>query len=490
MKKLVRLVACAASLGWCSGLHAESRMWTSTSGRQVTAELLRVDKDQVVLLLANGQQASVVLSGLSATDQAWVKDHPAEALGGDAGRLPWERRFLPGVVQESLLDMNIRVIKEAEGDCVYESGHFRFTTTAKLGVLVMNDVCRAFESTYELVRRLPWGVVPKPEEGRTKFQAELFETRAAYLNTGAPPWSGGVYVRKEKVFRVPFEELGLTRAPRTKGSGYARSGTINNDTITHEITHQIMHEYLPFAPVWLLEGTAEYTAHLPYSSGQFNVGGAVRAFKDMRESQRKPQRRRMFRGLSYSPSWVGVKELWGFTNDITKRTAPPGTERSGAKAEPAANLDPKVLASRYYSSHALVVYFMHLDGNGDAARLKKYFDAIHQEKARWTGFWPAVEEYNKKVGELRPAYAAYRKALEAFMKQPGVEDLGGGRFSYPTKLKPPAAPPEPPTPPQPPDGTEPDQVALKHLDVLLDGRSLEQMENDVRSGFLKAGVTL
>ena len=487
MKTIACLIACFASLGW---LRGESRLWTNGAGKQVTAEMLRVDKDQVVLLLANGQQASIQLSALSGADQAWIKGHPAEALGGDAGRLPWDRRFLPGMVQESLLDMNIKVVKETDGDCIYESGHFRFKTTARLGVLVMNEVCRAFESTYELVRRMPWGVMPKPEEGRTKFQAELFETRAEYLATGAPPWSGGVYVRKDKVFRIPFEELGLTRAPKSKSSGYARSGAINNDTITHEITHQIMHEYLPFAPVWLLEGTAEYTAHLPYSSGQFNVNGAVQAFKDMHEAQRKPQRRRMFRGVSFTPSWIGVKELWGFTSDITRRTPSPGSETSGGKEQATGSLDPKVLASRYYSSHALVLYFMHLDGNGDAARLKKYFDAIHQEKAKWTGFWPAVEAYNKKVEELRPAYLAYRKAMAEFMQQPGVEDLGGGRFSYPPSLKPPTAPPEPPGMPTPPDGTEPDQVALKHLDVLLDGRSLSEMEKDVRAGFLKAGVNL
>jgi hypothetical protein len=490
MKIFISLLACFASLGCLDKVVAESRLWTNSAGKQVAADLVRVENDHAVLLLINGTQAKVPLASLSAADQAWIKEHPAEALGGDDGRLPWDKRFLPGMVQESLLDMNIKVVKELDGSCIYESGHFRFKTTAKLGVLVMNEVCRAFESTYELVRRLPWGVMPKPEEGRTKFQAELFETRAEYLNTGAPQWSGGVYMLKDKVFRMPFEELGLTRAPRNKASGYTRSGSINNDTITHEITHQIMHEYLPFAPVWLLEGTAEYTAHLPYASGQFNVAGAVKAFKDMREAQRKPGRRRMFRGLSYSPSWIGVKELWGFTSDITRRSATPGNEKSATKGEASANLDPKVLASRYYSSHALVLYFMHLDGNGDAARLKKYFDAIHQEKARWTGFWPAVEAYNKKVGELRPAYAAYRKAMADFMKLPGVEDLGGGRFSYPKNLTPPVAPPKPPVMPEPPDGTEPDQVALKHLDVLLDGRSLEQMEREVRSGFLKVGVTL
>ena len=498
MKKLARIIVCIVGPGCFCELRAEPRVWTNNEGKQVTADLLRLDSDAVVLRLPGGKQASIQLSRLSAADQAWLRANAGVPPAvSDGGRLPWDRRFMPGAVEEPMLDMNIKVVKEAAGDCLYESGHFQFKTTAKLGALVMKDICGAFESTHELVRRLPWGVMPRPEEGRTKFRAELFESRADYLDTGAPKWSGGVYVPKDKAFRMPFEELGLTKAPTNKTSGYARSGPINNDTITHEITHQMMHDYLPFAPVWLLEGTAEYTAHLPYHSGQFNVAGALQAFKDMRDSAHKPQRRRLFRSLSYSPSWIGARELWGYTTDITRRSEVAGTppEKEGGKRKQAsqggaATVDPKALADHYYSAHALVFYFMHLDGTGNAARMKKYFDAIHDEKAKWTGFWPAVEAYRKRVDELRPAYEAYQKAMMEFKKQPGVEDLGNGRISYPANLKPPAAPPAAPEAPKPPDGTEPDAVCIKHLDVLLDGRSLDQLEQEVRTAFSKAGVSL
>lgn len=490
---------CIGCLGWLGRLQAEPRVWTNKDDHHVTAELLRVDNDSVVLRLTTGKQASIPLSSLSAADRAWVQANAATAGAtvDEGGRPPWDRRFMPRAVQDPMRDMNIKVVKEAAGDCLYESAHFQFKTTAKLGALVMRDICGAFESTHELVRRLPWGVVPRPEEGRTKFRAELFETRPEYLASGAPPWSGGVYVLKDKAFRMPFEELGLTKAPTNKTSGYARSGPINNDTITHEITHQMMHEYLPFAPVWFLEGTAEYTAHLPYRSGEFNVAGAVQAFKEMRDNGRKPQRRRLFRSLAYNPAWIGVKELWGYTTDITRRSEliSPEKEKGGdGKRKPVAKevseLDPKALADRYYSSHALVFYFMHLDAGGNATRLKKFFDAIHEEKGKWAGFWPAVEAYRKKLDELRPAYEAYQKAMEAFKKQPGVEDLGNGRISYPSSLTPPMAPAAAPEAPQPPDGTDQDAVGVKHLEVLLDGRSLEQLEREVVAAFAKAGINL
>ena len=497
MNKLLRVFALLVATGCsCGLLQAEPRLWTNGGGVKITADLVRVEQGStVVLLLPNGKTSSVPLSSLSEADRAWVKANESRVMASmatDAGRPPWDKRFMPGAVQEPQLDMNIKVVREAQGDCLYESGHFQFKTTAKLGALVMRDICGAFENTHELVRRLPWGIVPRPEEGRTKFQAELFETRKEYLATGAPEWSGGVYVMKDKVFRIPFEEVGLTKAPTNKTSGYARSAPINNDTITHEITHHMMHEYLPFAPVWMLEGTAEYTAHLPYRTGEFNVAAAVPAFKDLRDTTRKPAKRRLFRSLSYRPSWVGVHQLWGLTRDITERAAksPAKKGEKKSKGEEAGMADSRTLADRYYSSHALVFYFMHLDGKGDAARIKKFFDAIHEEKGKWAGFWPAVDAYRKKVDALRPAYEAYRKAMAEFMKQPGVKDLGDGKFSYPSNLTPPAAPPAPPEAPIPPDGTEPDEVCTKHLDALLDGRSLDQLEAQVRAAFTQAGIGL
>jgi len=178
---------------------------------------------------------------------------------------------MPTEVKEPTLYMNIKVVKESPEECIYESGHFQFKTSARLGLVLMKDVCRAFESTYELVRQMPWGIVPRPEEGRTKFQAELYATRDQFLATGAPSWSAGVYVRKDKVFRMPFSELGISDAPGA--AGYYRKGAVNNDTITHEITHQMMHECLPYMPVWLIEGLAEYTSTIEYKGGVVSVAG-------------------------------------------------------------------------------------------------------------------------------------------------------------------------------------------------------------------------
>jgi len=77
------------------------------------------------------------------------------------------------------------------------------------------------------------------------------------------------------------------------------------------------------------------------------------------------------------------------------------------------------LPNRYFSAHALVFYFMHFVGDGKATRLKRYFDAIHEERKLWASFRGSQAAYEKAV-------ARYEEEWEAFKKTPGVIDLGGG----------------------------------------------------------------
>lgn len=499
------------SLTAASMALAEARNWTNAQGKQVQAAFGGLKDGNVTLILTNGQSATVPLMSLSAEDQAWVSQNASKVVASivepaDAARVPVEKRRMPTEVKEPMLYMNIKVVKEELGECIYESGHFQFKTSAKLGAILMKDVCRAFESTYELVRLMPWGIVPKPEEGRKKFQAELFATRDQYLATGAPTWSAGVYVRKDKVFRMPFDELGISNTPGANGA-YYRKGEINNDTITHEITHQMMHEYLPYMPVWLIEGLAEYTSNLAYKGGIFSVSSDGIAFG----GKQSGARRRGLLGSRYQAAWTGVRRLWAFTTDIStpneitsftlskkeesKEEKPADQPPTGPSRTVPAVVPPKFimppsmdeLASRYHSSHVLAYFFVHDDGG---KRLMQYFDALHEEKKKWPAFWEQVDAYNAEIDKLRPAYNAYRAAMAEFMRKPGVQDLGNGRFSYPKDLTPPAPPPEPPKQPEPPDNTDPDAVCAKHLGILLGGRSLEAVDQELRAMFQKNGFSL
>ncbi len=87
---------------------------------------------------------------------------------------------------------------------------------------------------------LPWGIEPRPPADLGRYQAKFFATRASYVASGAPENSGGVYFGSDRTFRVPFQSLGLD----LRGKTWFKDDNYRNDTIVHEITHQLMHDYL------------------------------------------------------------------------------------------------------------------------------------------------------------------------------------------------------------------------------------------------------
>ncbi len=245
----------------------------------------------------------------------------------------------------------------------------------------------------------------------------------------------------------------------------------------------MMHEYLPFMPMWLIEGTAEYTSHLPYVSGRYNVTAAVDAFKQLRRKEKSPLAKM---------KWIGLEELWGYTTSITERRVitgltvepPKPVERSQFRGGQSAvqiqqPIQPPNLSGRYFSSYVTALFFMHLDGDGKGLRLKKYFDAIHEERKLWI-------TYERSFGDYKAAVVRYQEALDVFKKKPGVEVLGGGRIRYPANL----VPPPQPALPVGPGNIDPPKVCAKHLGILLDGRSLAELDAEIRAAFAKVGSPL
>ena len=434
---------------------------------------------------------------------------PKTTLAPDAGRRPAEKRYLPATVQEPAMSMTIQVVNEKPGTpSIYRSRHFEFQTPVKLGQNAMREICRTFESTHELVQQLPWGIQPLPEAGMPFFKAQLFQTRAEYIASGAPTWSAGIYLRKEHAFRIPFDQVGLIG----HGNEWFLRGSINNEVISHEVTHQIMHEYLDYLPVWFAEGTADYVASIPYNSGRFNLAAAFDGLRHQRAKEGGVTKERRgsftYTKTSRRPNWVGVPELLKFTTSIEKANPIESVEIVPPKPEPPTTvpttgirfvsetlvtrtnpyqpeIDTNAISDRYYSAHVLVFYFMHLDGDGTGLRVKKFFDAIHEERKLWPAFWQSVNDFNAQIDVAK---AKYEAEWEAFKKLPGVQDLGGGQIRYPTNLTPPAAPKL--QPPVPPGNCDPKKVCVKNLRVLLDGRRPQQLEAEVQAAFAKVKFPL
>lgn len=394
---LAAMAFCGSStLVWGQGVPArEAREWKTTEGRAFQAVFVKLDGTQVTVRLANGQMATIPLLRLSLSDQVYIKGvvppvaptpgpNPASPLPpGNAGRamkagqkrLPVEKRLWPQKVEVDSRSIEVTAVsdKPAEKQYVYRSKNFHFISEDKLAGSVMKEIARTFEATHSLVEALPWGIEPQPPQPLGYYQAHFYVTRDSYIAAGGPPNSGGVYFSGDRMFRIPFPSLGLVM----RGKTWFKDDHYRNDTIVHEITHQMMHDFLPFLPLWVIEGTAEYADMLPYNAGRFLTGSHERGIKEYIKEMEQ-------RG-------VRLSDLGNPRDHMTMTAAQWHGGTMGTQAQ------------LYYRSAILVYYFSHLDGDGKGTRFLKYLE---------------------KMAEARDAW-------ETFFKDPRVEYLKDGAYRYP-----------------------------------------------------------
>lgn len=438
MKNFLLLVGAVSVLGW--PLYAQApvaRNWKTVEGQTFAATLIRVQGELLELRLPNGKLATFPIARLAPEDQAFVKGGAKPALKGTPAtgsppvavmgdktppRVPPEKRVWPAKVEVDNRAIEVKAITESGEDhkYLYRSQAFEFTSEDKLAGSVMKEIARTFEATRSLIEALPWQIEPKPPAGQSFYQAKFFVTRDSYIAAGGPPNSGGVYMSRDRVFRVPFPSLGL----EMRGKTWFKNENYRGDTIIHEITHQMMHDYLPFLPIWVIEGTAEYAEMLPYNAGRFTTASHERGIKD-------------------------------YIKKATENGVPPNSLRfaldhmsmNAATWHSMADQGGQGQHRLYVSSCLLVYYFCHLDGDGKGTRFFKYLDKIREGRDAWS----------------------------AFFNNPKVTLAPDGRFSYPSDL---------PLPSQARD----DSYGLGQLNILLDGRDKDKMQKDLVDGFKKIGV--
>ncbi|TDU80837.1 SLA1 Homology Domain 1 (SHD1) protein [Prosthecobacter fusiformis] len=386
-----KIVICLYLASFCLPALAQTaqRAWTDETGRQVQAEYAGMQGDSVLLRLAPDKTVPFPLARLSPADQDYVKAQsavPATAaptISSDPARKPIEERTWPGNVEVPARSIEIKAIHEsvAERTYVYQSEAFEFTSQAKLAGSVMKEVARTFEATRSLVEALPWGIVCRPPDGMPRFKAALYESRQDYIDAGGPENSGGVYNTGDKIFKIPFPSLGMEK----RGQTYFKNDSYSNSTLVHEITHQLMDEYLGFLPTWIIEGTAEYTEMLPYKSGTFRADAHKSGIKD---------------DISIWEKQEGFQVDIGNLETHMTMTRDQWNEACST---------PDRMRDMYHRSQLLVYYFSHLDGDKKGTRFIRFMDAVHGEVA----------------------------AMRAFFADPRVKRMEGGRFSYPSDLTPP-----------------------------------------------------
>ncbi len=397
------------------------RVWTAANGQKFQAKLAGVEGESVTLLLANGQTSKFALNLLSAADQAAIRGATAAptasarpgttpaANGGKPSTPPGATNTKPGTaspakprtwpamveVPPNSIEIAIGEQDAAKRRYVYKSQAFEFVSQDKLAGSVMTEVARTFEATRALVSALPWGIAPKPPADLGFYQAKLFVTREDYFADGGPQNSGGVYFSKDRIFRIPFPSLGL----EMRGKTWFKKTDYHGDTLVHEVTHQMMHDFLPFLPKWFIEGSAEYTESLPYNAGRFIASSHARGLKEY-----------IAKAVSHRTL---TSEFRPFGDHIAMK-------RDSWESLSGNSHSQHLL---YFQSYVLVYFFCHLDGDGKGTRLMKYLDAIAEARDEWDKFFknPLVK-MDKDGGFSWPSSLTLPAAKrdEAF----GIEKLG------------------------------------------------------------------
>jgi len=253
-----------------------------------------------------------------------------------------------------------------------------------------------------------------------------------------------VYLVQSKEILVPMESLGV-RAVGNHLAIHRRS--YDSGTLIHEITHQVMHEWLDVLPVWFVEGFAEYMAAVPFRAARFRFRDVDRGIVDHLE-----------KAYRISPTESGFYDV-----DL----APPDQLMGMSHAQwSQAVADGRDAALNYRTAMMLIYFFIHLDGKGKGAPILSYLarartgqEELHafvsdynrsakEYNAALRAFNEAVAEYNDALVRFRKSVRAYNARVRTYNRQVEEGLPPDARIEVGPE---PGSPPEPPRKPPLPD---------------------------------------
>lgn len=376
------------------------RIWTSNDGKTLEAAMLEADRGSVTLRLKGGQEVRVPLDRLSAPDRAHIEGLLATGASLRVGPMP----------EESKIDPNIAV---EGGPTAYTTPNFAFECETAVTKAFIGEAARVFEGTLEAVRAIPLGIDPKPAAGETRFRTRFLERptfereflqvqAAGTPEGGRPPDSprgtanvanvAGVYLPLRKEVLVPYSSLGVTMS----GSKVSLRKRSDTSTLVHEVTHQVMHDWLVVTPLWIGEGLAEYFSSLPYQNGRFDFKRAEAGLK------------------------TTLQEDYGIGGGGAVHMIPPSLLIRMT------NADWTGTPQEYLSSLLMIHYLIHLDQpDKPAASLAAYLSLIRESRQNVetliSGFNSALKDfevkrlaYNEEVDRYNTDLARYKAEVDAY----------------------------------------------------------------------------
>ena len=284
--------------------------------------------------------------------------------------------------------------------------------------------------------------------------------------------AAGVYLMKERVMLVPLASLGLTEG----SAGYKKTRNFDPRTLIHETAHALTHQWLDHAPMWFIEGFAEYIAAIPYREGRLELarhreglldlaskkfgGNPTRfplvdpaeftamsygAFMGRKESRERPiqlPRVEPFQIALLSPGESAEKEPVPSSDAAVnasvivseqvepvvrgggKQMAPVGA--GGDAGEVAASGSGEAVVRRYISSMALL---HHLLSSGQTAALRRYlFDLVRYEWERDRYLTRFAEAHHSHRAAVEDQIREFDVELKAFNEAVEAYNLGVVRY--------------------------------------------------------------
>ena len=391
------LVGMMATVSWAEEADLTvTRSWTDIRGREVDATLTAADQLRATLLLDGGRTVWIPLEELVEENRAfianWREEHPRFPWVDPDRMPPWPKGVSTGRMAVERLGSEAN----ASGLIAYRSAHFELQSDIDVPEAVWADVATVLEATREMVFALPLGFRSKPilprgyrwidSRARLRYDpnhlyVQFFSTPQRYAQTGAPGGSGGFYASWRKQMVISLENFGVKTVDGRQELAYRE----NLFVLKHEVSHQLMHHWLAFMPMWLSEGLSEYIAAIPYHEGVYR-------FKD------------------FDVAFLTYLNKWRFNEN--HRVIPmlePGKLVKMTSQEWSAAVQRETPILNYNSAALLSHYFVHIDGKGDAAALARFFDSVRLDPLKANAALESCLYRGRASEEMEREIAAYWK---------------------------------------------------------------------------------
>ncbi len=425
------------------------RMWTNQAGKSLSAELRGFHTDgKITLQSDNGREFQIPIQAFSIRDQAYVLANVKKAIDYESilasvgESTVTTKNMWPSSLsfpRKGISQARFQKDESSEGKYIYTTKNFHFTLHGRHPIteLQMEGLARLFEATRELLAKSPFGIQASPVDGY--YRAHLYDTEQGYKLAGGPPMSSGVYMRSKKAFMMPVERGSVRESDELDTMGQKiMTIEFSKDTLVHEITHMMMHDILRRLPIFFIEGSAEYVDHMPRYTHEFRHSAMVGAIVTDAKNRERWRRGWIEAGKTV-PGVHSFEQLLTMTRSQWFDYIDGDNFRQ---------------SSLYFSSFLLVSYFM----QNEPELVIKMLNACRKDA-------PGIKVYNFERDK-------YDTAVKAFKKLPGVDVGEDGYYTYSSYL---------PHPERPKELTDEKDADLAYIQILLNGRSADQVADSARA---------